>query len=340
METDDVLQQFRRWMAITYHQHPISGGNGRLMYRCPAHDDTHRSLSVRLSHNGELDFHCFAGCPRELVVATLGWQWNGNGKQSHEHGKPREERVDMLTGRALLHKAWERTERCPLTETAMRYLQGRRIPYGAGRIRSSEPVWESLLELTDKETLTRCGLARQDKRGSLKPVSALAPDRILIPYYRTGRIVHLRSRTVKHDNSGARYCGLPGWGSEVYIADAPQDSTVLVVEGELKALTLRYYGGFYAIGVAGVQNAHGKVESLCRNRRLKAIILFDTEIQKPSVAESAHKLRNRLKRAGVAAQVAWLRDTQIEGRIAPDDYLLQYGLFRFLQALQLDNEEG
>jgi hypothetical protein len=47
--------------------------------KCPAHDDHHNSLSVRLGDNGKPVLHCHAGCEYERVVAALGIAINGNG---------------------------------------------------------------------------------------------------------------------------------------------------------------------------------------------------------------------------------------------------------------------
>jgi hypothetical protein len=42
--------------------------------RCPAHDDRNPSLSVGIAEGGGILVHCFAGCPRERILAALGLQ--------------------------------------------------------------------------------------------------------------------------------------------------------------------------------------------------------------------------------------------------------------------------
>lgn len=333
----DDLHEFVHWMAITHRQRPVSGGNGRLMYRCPAHDDRHRSLSVRLGRNGRLDFRCFAGCPTELVVQALGWK-NGTGRaevRSDEEPIPScSDGPDIARGRELLSAAWVHTVKTKLTTRAQQYLEGRCIPWRAGDLRSSEPVWEYLISQHDREELVRCGLARYTSSGVVVPASALRTGRILIPYYLEGRIRHLRSRSVG-DTEAVRYCGLPGWGSDVYIADAPPQRTVFVVEGEFKALLLRYYGGFPAVGLPGIHSAHSRLLQLCKRRQLRCIVLFDTEPQKPTVLATAQRLTDSLRAIGLQAVAAVLQDDAYDTqRIAPDDYLLQHGLFRFLNSLR------
>lgn len=39
---------------------------------CPAHDDTHPSLSINVGDDGRVLLHCFAGCPTEMIVKTVG----------------------------------------------------------------------------------------------------------------------------------------------------------------------------------------------------------------------------------------------------------------------------
>lgn len=42
------------------------------MARCPAHQDRHPSLSIKVGHDGRILLHCFSGCAPEAVVAALG----------------------------------------------------------------------------------------------------------------------------------------------------------------------------------------------------------------------------------------------------------------------------
>jgi hypothetical protein len=45
-------------------------GNGWTA-RCPAHDDRNPSLSITEDRDGRVLLHCFAGCPRWVVISTL-----------------------------------------------------------------------------------------------------------------------------------------------------------------------------------------------------------------------------------------------------------------------------
>lgn len=333
----DELEEFRRWMWSAHHQLPIRGGNGRWMYRCPAHEDDRHSLSVRIGRNGKLDLHCFAGCSRERVLQALGWPQRARvSLLAPARAVDQPPAPDLPLGRRLLLRAWRETARCPLTDEARSYLRRRRIPYRAALLRSSEQVWEALLQQASPPQLVKAGLARNGGKDGLVPPGALRPLRVLIPYFRDGRLTHLRSRSLV-DSDPIRYCGLPGWGSDVYIADAPAGSTVFVLEGEFKAILLRHYGGYPCVALAGVHTAHAKLVELCRQRQLQPVILFDTEPDKPSVARAAWQLHRVLTDAQVPAAVAWLRDPRYgSGRIAPDDYLLDCGLFQFQFALHVE----
>jgi len=49
-----------------------NGKPNHFMTRCPAHDDTHPSLSVTVAEDGRLLLHCFAGCSHQNIVAAVG----------------------------------------------------------------------------------------------------------------------------------------------------------------------------------------------------------------------------------------------------------------------------
>jgi hypothetical protein len=43
--------------------------------KCPAHEDTHASLSIKVGQSGTLLLRCFGGCEPGAVLAALGLQW-------------------------------------------------------------------------------------------------------------------------------------------------------------------------------------------------------------------------------------------------------------------------
>jgi hypothetical protein len=46
--------------------------NGQLLFRCPAHEDRHPSLSIRELRDGTLLVFCHAGCLTEDVLDCIG----------------------------------------------------------------------------------------------------------------------------------------------------------------------------------------------------------------------------------------------------------------------------
>ena len=49
-----------------------SAGPGRWKACCPAHDDTHPSLSIREADDGKVLLHCWAGCSSTDITAAIG----------------------------------------------------------------------------------------------------------------------------------------------------------------------------------------------------------------------------------------------------------------------------
>lgn len=50
----------------------VTKGHKGWSARCPAHEDHNPSLSVGIGEGRGVLIHCFAGCPRERIVAALG----------------------------------------------------------------------------------------------------------------------------------------------------------------------------------------------------------------------------------------------------------------------------
>lgn len=50
----------------------VKGGNGQWSARCPAHNDTHSSLSISTGQDGRVLFNCHAGCSVDAIAGALG----------------------------------------------------------------------------------------------------------------------------------------------------------------------------------------------------------------------------------------------------------------------------
>jgi hypothetical protein len=49
----------------------VDRGFGQFFARCPAHDDTNPSLSIKVLDDGRVLVHCFAGCAIDQVLGAL-----------------------------------------------------------------------------------------------------------------------------------------------------------------------------------------------------------------------------------------------------------------------------
>jgi hypothetical protein len=58
--------------------------------QCPTHTDTQPSLHVRRNHDGTIWLKCWAGCPKEGILAALGLEWRDLWDASeHDTGRSR-----------------------------------------------------------------------------------------------------------------------------------------------------------------------------------------------------------------------------------------------------------
>ncbi|MDA2928729.1 hypothetical protein MYX84_02100 [Acidobacteria bacterium AH-259-O06] len=62
--------------AIAERLQARPAGAGRWVAKCPSHSDKSPSLSIRQTRDGKTLLFCFAGCPTETVLASVGLQWS------------------------------------------------------------------------------------------------------------------------------------------------------------------------------------------------------------------------------------------------------------------------
>ena len=72
METDRPIDHVMRKLQISGH----TGRRNSYVALCPAHDDSHPSLSVGQGADGRVLIHCFAGCDAQAIVNAVGWELN------------------------------------------------------------------------------------------------------------------------------------------------------------------------------------------------------------------------------------------------------------------------
>lgn len=107
-----------------------SAGRDRWMARCPAHQDHTPSLSIRWVGDRFL-LHCFAGCPVEVILKTLGLGWNDLHQRELPGGfalKTPDLGTSDPRAQARIEHLWNRAH--PLTgeDEASRYLRFRGLP--------------------------------------------------------------------------------------------------------------------------------------------------------------------------------------------------------------------
>ena len=51
-------------------------GSGKYKACCPAHEDKNPSMAIKVGPNGQVVFHCFAGCTPLDVVGAIGLQFS------------------------------------------------------------------------------------------------------------------------------------------------------------------------------------------------------------------------------------------------------------------------
>ena len=67
-------------------------GNDKWMACCPAHDDRSPSMAIKAGDDGKIILHCFAGCPAEEIVSSIGLKltdlFPDNGIQQQHPDRP------------------------------------------------------------------------------------------------------------------------------------------------------------------------------------------------------------------------------------------------------------
>ena len=65
--------------------HCKSAGQNKWIARCPAHDDSSPSLSIKEADNGNVIIHCHAGCGALDVLTAVGLDWDALFPEELEH---------------------------------------------------------------------------------------------------------------------------------------------------------------------------------------------------------------------------------------------------------------
>jgi putative DNA primase/helicase len=153
----------------------------------------------------------------------------------------------------------------------------------------------------------------------------------------------------KEGKSGPKYKQRHGTSNRLYIpltVDLKGDSTLLIVEGEKKALALAQTG-YQVVGVGGVWNWCERAEGYRRpkenrpisdldrlNWRRPVTILFDSDgHDNPNVRLAAFRLSRELSRRGAKVSILFLPHGQNGKKMGADDYLIAHGLAKLREML-------
>lgn len=154
------------------------------------------------------------------------------------------------------------------------------------------------------------------------PVVPTQPS-LTIPVFQKGKLYDIRHRLLE-PSAPMRYCShIPGLQPALFNLDAVRPGEpVYVVEGEKKAILVKR-AGLVAIGVPGI----GFYKKL--NKLVNQVFPPEQEViflPDPGTTETIVQLSQEMKRARLYIVELWAK---------PDDFILEYGVDRFLRAIEM-----
>lgn len=180
------------------------------------------------------------------------------------------------------------------------------------------------------ETLKECGLCWWDpEQERYRGAGVLGPDRIVIPYYLPedpAKITYLRSRSLLPCARALRYLAPRELPQSQMIWTLPGEAdTILVTEGEFKAMALSQYG-LKALALPGMTCSHARAAQYIKEKGYRQVVLcFDTEANQGNVDQQAQKLKQRLLNLGIT-RVRNLRLPLLgQEKMDADTFLLRTG---------------
>ena len=295
----------------------------RIRAQCPCHDDREPSLIVEW-YRGRVWVKCFAGCdPQQIMGVLLGDAKNVVTRSTDTT------QVDTMLGLEILTRVWDNIE-ASAQKMALEEISRRGINHNNYLLADADYVVRLLRQTAVSTDLVRAGLAYQ-RDGSVQMRRVFNRGRILIPYFRGGRVVSLRSRKVIDDGL-PKYLSLRGYPARCYVARARVGTKLLVVEGEFKAMVLadRLPDDISVVALPGVTAAWDDLKRLCDHYIFtRRYVLFDSEQNNPQVDRAARGVAKRID--GIQLHIPLMDG---ERRIAPDEFVIQYGVEPIYEALK------
>lgn len=307
-------------LGLRYTRH----GN-RIRAQCPCHNDRNPSLLISWTGN-RIIVKCFAGCQSKDILNVLGC------KAERPEALPdfkQSSSFDTFKGIDLLNAVWQNID---ITHQPLAYqeLLRRRIPWNKYKVADADKVTETLKRISHRSDLIESGLA-YERDGRLVFRRVFDSNRIVIPYLRGERVVSVRSRKVGNDDRSPKYLSLKGYPARAYIARAVPGTILVVVEGEFKSMILAEHlpDDISVIALPGVTAAWDDLQDLCKRYMFwRRFVLFDAEAENEQVWKAAYSVAERID-----ADVLNIELLDGERRMAPDDFVLQYGVDPILQGI-------
>jgi len=305
-EVEEILRSMR--LRFTRHGY-------RIRSQCPCHEDNEPSLIIDW-RGGEIRVKCFAGCDRNRIMDALRLRRQNiqtHVPDYHARGCNISQGLSILS--CVLSEAIKLENPLAEKELARRGISVNR--YGVVDARTLV----RLLIREDPYRLVESGLAYW-KFNELRFPRVFSPNRVVIPYWREGRIVSLRSRKTGNDDT-PKYLSLRGYPSQAYIARVSYGTILVVVEGEFKAMVLADHlpEEVSVIGLPGVNNAWKDLMELCKTYSFRRrIVMFDTERNNAQVQKAARRLALK-----IGGDIVLLELLEGEDRMAPDDFIMRFG---------------
>ncbi|GIV21999.1 MAG: hypothetical protein KatS3mg023_3750 [Armatimonadota bacterium] len=308
-------------LRFTVHGH-------RIRSQCPCHHDNDPSLIIEWRAN-RLNVKCFAGCHRDQILRALGMNGTRNVTVNIPDFAP-SHTVDTDLGVDILTAVWDNFVQSEQKLT-IKELNRRGIRHNRYMVADACFVTRTIKRLRfSREEIIAAGLA-YERYGDLCFRRVFDASRVIIPYFQDGKVISVRSRKVLDRDDTPRYLSLKGYPARVYIARAVEQTTMIVVEGEFKAMVLADHlpDNISVMALPGVTAAWNHLQQICEIYRFKSrFVLFDSEQDNVQVTRAAHRLARR-----IGAGVIRLQLMEGERRMAPDDFVMMYGVEPILSAI-------
>lgn len=292
IDTADIRRCYPLADVVARHGIDLRRSGGRLVGRCPFHDDRNPSLTLYVGDPADEHFHCF-GCrahgdvirfvelierlPFRAAVAALTGEGaaarpplRASTRTAARHDHPANTNHQEPAGRACLGVAVEHYHRRLLADrAALAYCAGRGLDRAAiarHRLGYAPQGGERDLAAALRERGLPVAAARRagllDRRGH-----EFLAGRIVIPEVRAGIPLWATGRALDVAGAAPKYLHLPGPRPLLGLAEVGDRREVYLAEGPFDRLALSGWG-FPALALAGTHAAPPALDLLGRFERV------------------------------------------------------------------------